>query len=264
MSDATNHSLPSSDPDEEQFQALRRELLNLPKVAAPDDFLFRLKQTIAARQLTPDLPWWKKLFVPASKGGLRIPAYAYGAMAVVIVLVISLYVYKRANIEEQYRGLETLEEGTREPGVRSTGESPETNDIGPGSEMSGPGQAGPSNETPVVAPGTTTRTESLKREEAVSAPATSTEKADKPDAGTAPEEKRKRAVEFRAKSSEPLRSGEKMPPSALPQVKTQPDLQESDTPTIRGFVLDEKEVSSVADSVRADSLRRLDSLRRIR
>lgn len=85
------------------YDALLRDLRSLPKVNAPLDFQHHLNEKLNALRHVEALPWWKRFFKPAREGGYQIPAFAYGAVATVVVLAVSVYVYRASFVEETFR-----------------------------------------------------------------------------------------------------------------------------------------------------------------
>ena len=104
---------PGEDQNPEPIKdALLRDLRSLPMVTAPLDFQVHLKQRIAEIEATATLPWWQRFFKPAREGGFPIPAFAYGAVATVVVLTVSIYVYRATNVEQtlQEKPLQQIEQ----------------------------------------------------------------------------------------------------------------------------------------------------------
>ena len=291
MADSTQHSPLPVDPEEEQFSALLRELRELPSVSAPIDFEYRLKRAIASEHAAPALPWWKRLLQSGQMGGFRIPAYAYGAVAAVVILVFSYYVYQRTNIKDELRGLEQTEEGIREPGFTVP-------------RQESPGQQGPQTDREPHKPGTAVSHGSPERSEGENRRTTAGESSstsDIPAAGGGTEKRMtgletpldKQGKTETEKDGNRVSSESKIPASqstdpakirsmrrerdakesavqektnraVQPQLRAKPDAVEMEMAPIRGFILDE-DLLALRDSVRtADSLRRIDSLRRAR
>ncbi len=117
MSDQrSNTTDPVVDPDE-AFVPLLRDLRAMPKIDAPLDFEYQLKQRLAAASV-PRLSWWQRLPV-INLGFLRVPALAYGPVAGMAVLAFTLYVYETRDLPKQIESVpipvERVEEGLQSP-----------------------------------------------------------------------------------------------------------------------------------------------------
>jgi hypothetical protein len=88
---------------ERGYDKLLQDLRSLPKNNAPLDFQYHLNERISALRQIEALPWWKRFFKPAREGGYAVPAFAYGAVATVAVLAVSVYVYRASYVEETFR-----------------------------------------------------------------------------------------------------------------------------------------------------------------
>jgi hypothetical protein len=102
MNETSEHRDTDQDP-ERGYDRLLQDLRSLPKNNAPLDFQYHLTERISALRQVQALPWWKRFFKPASEGGYAVPAFAYGAVATVAVLAVSVYVYRASYVEETFR-----------------------------------------------------------------------------------------------------------------------------------------------------------------
>lgn len=84
-------------------ERLLRDLKAMPRVSAPMDFSYHLSKAIEKIETRPSASWWKRLFIPASEGGFRIPGIAYGAVTVMVVLFFSVYVFKVTDFDRDLR-----------------------------------------------------------------------------------------------------------------------------------------------------------------
>jgi hypothetical protein len=290
MSDLNNHNEQSPEPDDETFRPLRGTLRGLPKVAAPADFEFRLRQAIAAENVAPAPPWWKRFFLPAREGGFRMPVYAYGAVAAVLVVVFSYYVYQRTDMEQQVREQGRPEEQrVEEPGI-SPGATPGT--PGPHTETIGPATAGHGDRRETVGPaegarktepaatGVTSESGTVEPQgrNEMNTPADKLKKDATPEARPAPakeeaapavmENKKRDAVNpapsIKAMPLKQHMLQEKSGLGGAQDRKKSSEARDEEMPATRGLILDNDVTTLAPDSARRDSLRRLDSLRRAR
>lgn len=102
MLDTNEHRDTDMHP-EQPHDKLLRDLRSMSKIPAPIDFHHHLRMKIEELELAKSLPWWKRFFKPVREGGYPIPAFAYGAVATVVILAGSLYVYRASFVEETYR-----------------------------------------------------------------------------------------------------------------------------------------------------------------
>ncbi len=81
------------DPEDTPFERLIADLRSLEMIPAPSDFEYRLKQRIASEP--PETTrWWKRVFLFSNSSFMGVPSYAYGSLVVVLVAVLSIYVYR--------------------------------------------------------------------------------------------------------------------------------------------------------------------------
>lgn len=123
------------------YDQLLRDLRSLPKVNAPLDFQHHLNEKLNALRHVEALPWWKRFLTPAREGGYQIPAFAYGAVATVVVLAVSVYVYRASYVEETFRSEQEtpLEEVVPEqPEIEQPAQQPPVNEDRPSPSPSAP------------------------------------------------------------------------------------------------------------------------------
>lgn len=96
MSDPRNHTTDPVADHDAAYEPILRDLRAMPKVDAPPDFEFQLRQRIAAASV-PRTKWWQRL--PAlNLGFLRVPAFAYGPLAGAAVIVSAVYVLETRDV----------------------------------------------------------------------------------------------------------------------------------------------------------------------
>ncbi len=239
MSDPNDTQLANG---EEPFEneRLLKDLKSLPRISAPLDFSLHLREAIGEIEASDALPWWKRFFRPASEGGFQIPAFAYGAAAAMVVLIVSVYVISVTDFEREMQQQLTPQppagEQVQEDQVQ-TGKTPAENEAQPRKEQKA----------------ATPRTDEQQ------SPAMQFEHVDQPAPATLPLE---RSV-YKSGEEAGTRTGRvnKKPVSiAEPQSKTEKQLEFR----TRGLLMDEGSLPELKDSLAADSLRKLDSLRRLR
>lgn len=81
------------DPEDTPFERLIADLRSLERIPAPSDFEYRLKQRIASEP-SEAIRWWKRVFSFSHSSFMGVPSYAYGSLVVVLVAVLSIYVYR--------------------------------------------------------------------------------------------------------------------------------------------------------------------------
>lgn len=102
MSDIHDPRNPHEEVPEEQ-QRLLKDLRAMPRVSAPLDFSTHLARRIEEETSAATLPWWRRLFLSRTDGGVHIPAYAYGAAAASVLLIVSVYVFQTTDVERELR-----------------------------------------------------------------------------------------------------------------------------------------------------------------
>ena len=85
---SSNQSENISDP---KLQHLVQDLRSLQKISAPANFEQLLAQRIRDSH-SIRLPWYKRLFIPQIDGGFAFPVYAYSSIATIAVVVLGYYV----------------------------------------------------------------------------------------------------------------------------------------------------------------------------
>lgn len=226
MPDANDITRSSGEPPFEP-QRLLQDLKAMPRISAPMDFSTHLARAIAQSESAPVPPWWKRFFLPEVEGGFRIPGLAYGAVGLMVVLFFSVYVFQVTDFERDLR----KETQPDTPAEETAPELDPENSMESDLELRSIDSNSPD---PVVAP---------TADESEAPAVTPTEQP-------------------AAKPAEQPRARTEAPPSAPPaqpkQVEATDDLEHN----IRGFF--EAEKKPAMDSARSDSLRTLDSLRRLR
>jgi hypothetical protein len=226
-------------------ERLLNDLRAMPRINAPIDFSVHLSRALEEQKERSTTLWWKRLFRAASEGGFGIPAYAYGAVAAVTVLVVSVYVYNATDFEQelQQEGVTPpIEEVERNVPVETDAIR---NELVPPAKVSRHPEAHTSSDdnapiekmendlAPAPAPAPVPAS--------ASAPASTPGRRDLKDA-------RKR----------------QMKSTATQEVKEGLEVSgESLAPTVRGFMDEEGPLMPLDTSDKADSLRRLDSLRQL-
>ncbi len=114
MIDTNEHRDTDMNPGQPN-ETLLRDLRSMSKISAPIDFHHHLRMKIEELELVKSLPWWKRFFRPVRDGGYPIPAFAYGAVATVVILAGSLYVYRASFVEETYRSEQAIPAEQRVP-----------------------------------------------------------------------------------------------------------------------------------------------------
>ncbi|MFA6232596.1 MAG: hypothetical protein WC824_00235 [Bacteroidota bacterium] len=221
---------------------LLQDLRAMPKVSAPMDFSYHLTETLSQMDTEAALPWWKRFFRPAADGGFRIPALAYGTAAVMAVMLVSVYVISvtdfQREIQQQFK-----------PGQSATEEAPATST--PKREADG---RSPQDANQIPSSLVPSETDRLSRQSQPDVKIERNEQSIRPKLKDAPPTNLEEKSE--SKSSRSI-----VAPAApsLPQVKSEEQLEFR----TRGF-LDEEQKIPVAKGMVSDSVRKLDSLRRLK
>lgn len=225
-------------------ERLLKDLRSLPKVQAPMDFTYHLSQSIEQLESKERVAWWKRPFLPAVEGGFRIPALAYGAVAVMVVLFFSVYVFNVTDFERDMK--QEMERGTEDRMV-APDEQRTPSDVSDQKFKSKEAETGKRDMTPSV----------------------SRERQTTPDAGTDAATDvptgRTTAVPAEPARQDMFRKSEQTPatlPAAAPAKPQSLDAVEEEF-RVRGFLETDKDLR-ILDSLAGDSLRKLDSLRRLR
>lgn len=95
---SSNQSENISDP---KLQHLVQDIRSLQKISAPENFEQLLAQRIRDSH-SIRLPWYKRLFIPQIDGGFAFPVYAYSSIATIAVVVIGYYVISTTINFEQH------------------------------------------------------------------------------------------------------------------------------------------------------------------
>ncbi|MBR9978843.1 MAG: hypothetical protein KFH87_12225 [Bacteroidetes bacterium] len=96
-----NDNIARNGPPPFDVDLLLHDLRELPEVAAPMDFSEHLSRKIEKIDNIEGISLWKRFFLPAAEGGFRIPAYAYGAVAALAVVFVSVYVFNITSFEQE-------------------------------------------------------------------------------------------------------------------------------------------------------------------
>jgi hypothetical protein len=247
-------------------ERLLHDLKAMPRVSAPMDFSYHLSKAIEEIEIRPATSWWKRLFIPATEGGFRIPGVAYGAVTVMVVLFFSVYVFKVTDFDRDLQ--QELDPNTpAEETMPALDAAAETEAETPSSsEQAGQGNIAPETQpatpvtepaaretqpaTPVTEPAIRDAQPAVRDAQPAVPPAdvpVSKERVPVPESAGRPENAK------REKSTTVL-------PAAVP-VKPQSLNDGESEYRVRGFLEVEKQISQ-KDSIKYDSLRRLDSIRR--
>jgi hypothetical protein len=93
-------------PEQEDFSKLIGDLRSMPQAKAPSNFEYLLQQKILESQVK-QTPWWKRFFVHGFEiGGFRLPAYAYGGAAAVLIITFGLYLYNASDFDTQLQKMD--------------------------------------------------------------------------------------------------------------------------------------------------------------
>lgn len=222
-------------------ERLLRDLKAIPRVSAPMDFSYHLSKAIEEIETRPNTSWWKRLFIPAAEGGFRIPAIAYGAVTVMVVLFFSVYVFKVTDFDRDLQQ-------ELEPGTPAEETMPSSDEV-----------TGTKAETPSTIEQQSQETTAPETQPV--APATEAPAADAP-AEAAPKEVKQVPVPESAGRPEDAKRQKNTTilPTAVPAKPQSLEDVESEY-RVRGFLEADKQITQ-KDSVKNDSLRRLDSIRR--
>lgn len=232
------------EPEEESYRALIQDLRSLPRAQAPSDFARLLQQRIAA---APATPWWRRLPGMDPLFPSRVPAFAYGAVALVAVVAFSLYVYKASNIEQQLQPAPRTEEEVLQEQTKEAPAAPATRDASakPENTRQAPAEGTPAEDLAAPAPAPT---ESGKSAPAAVQPA---QLQTRQSADT-----RRDADAKQEAAPDADRRKENVPFQMMP-------VDPAYAPTMRGVVTGENADSALKDSTAVrDSLRRLDALKK--
>ncbi|MFZ1729240.1 MAG: hypothetical protein WBQ23_01325 [Bacteroidota bacterium] len=243
MSDSNDTSMMNGDVPFES-ERLLNDLRAMPKVSAPMDFAYHLSAAIAEMDSGAELPWWKRFFRHAADGGFRVPAFAYGAAAVMVVMIVSVYVVSVTDFQQEIQK-------EFAPGRSATEEAPvesdavtDSDELTPNNTMKGPASLVPSESVQTASP--------IERNEL---------KADRKDGESAPPAVKQTQIAAPDKKSE-RQSGRS---SVSPAAPAPPEEKSSEPIEFRTRgILSEEQDSPVMDSMVSDSIRRLDSLRRLK
>ena len=99
------HDIEDEAREPEKLRRMLADLRSLPTVSAPLDFEHHLREKLAVEASKKKLSWWRRFLPGLSGPSWRIPAFAYGATATVVIVTFSLYLSNITGIDE------TLQEG---------------------------------------------------------------------------------------------------------------------------------------------------------
>jgi hypothetical protein len=215
-------------------ERLLSDLKAMPRVSAPMDFSYHLSEAIAALDAEKPAPWWKRFFLPAIEGGFRIPALAYGGVTALVVLSVSVYVFNVTDFDRELQ---------QQLDPRSTEQEmiPER-DLPPGET---PGGSDHRPASPSAAP---VESDADDRRDQADTPSES--KVESPTTAPTLPEKTENDVQDAGRSP--------VPAVAEPQSKSTGEKEYR----VRGLLDMDLELR-LSDSLANDSLRRLDSLRKL-
>jgi hypothetical protein len=223
-------------------ERLLHDLKTLPKVSAPMDFSYHLTTALTELDSASTLPWWKRFFRPAADGGFRISSIAYGTAAVMVVMIVSVYVISVTDFQREIQ-----RELNPEPSaIEETESTPE--------KLEYPNDMNARDASPssILPSRSEERAPAIEFKEQIDAKRE--ERPAKPASKDVPESMLKKTGERESGRSSIIPSA-----PALPQAKSAEQFEFR----TRG-ILDEEQNILVRDSSISDSIRRYDSLRRLK
>lgn len=242
MSDSIDTSMKDGDVPFEP-ERLLHDLKSMPKISAPMDFQYHLSDALSQIDSEIALPWWKRFFRPAADGGFRIPALAYGSAAVMVLMIVSVYVISVTNVEQDLQQ-------EFDSSVNPAKEDPVSEEVPASDNFLKESEAAPLN------------SEQMQPSSLLPA---------KPRGESQSEdlmELKKKTGEAAAPATESLpRKNDRQSgrTSTVPAAAAEPQAKSTEKMEFRtrGLLLEDEDIS-VQDSAMSDSLRKLDSLRRLK
>ncbi len=90
------------DGGDPRHERLLRDLRDLPRIGAPPPFEARLRERLSRAEAP--LPWYRRLIPEPGSGSFRIPALAYGSIALIAICVIGYYAFLRTDFSAVQNG----------------------------------------------------------------------------------------------------------------------------------------------------------------